>query len=221
MVSEKDLYWAMGFIEGEGSFSITTVEKNTKMSKALQVGCVLQVSNVERDRGGVEFIRNIFSGTITFKSKDAWVKRGLVNAQNQVCWKMQSINDCINFCDLVKEYKWKTTKGNNFLIWKKAVDLIHSQKHLEKEGLIELLKLREELIGYPRNKNVRSINYFLPIIDAMDSRGLFSAHNVLVRGGMGDVNRQKQKEKWDLINKEGYVFGVDSRKKIIEPIEVV
>ena len=135
----KDVYWLIGFVEGEGSFMITIQESKSKKTT---------------DNIGLRF-------TITQHSKDSVL---LDNISKYLgCGKLYFGRDEVNllvstFSDinlkirsLFNKYPLLGTKNKDYLDFCKVAELMKSKDHLTKEGI-------EEIKGIKSNMNSKRIH---------------------------------------------------------------
>jgi hypothetical protein len=183
MTSEEDMAWAVGLIEGEGSFVINIEGVGNKGKISPKLHPTLSISMVEKDKQALLKIKEIFGcGDINFKKKEYWIKKGILSAQNQYNYRLNNINDCLRICNILPKRLFKTTKLNAFVEWEKVVNMMVNFKHLEKDGLIEILKIRDLMndTGF-RTKNYRDVNFFMPFILKMEENGQYSSERIKVR----------------------------------------
>jgi len=161
MTNKVDLNWAMGFIEGEGCFGILLKERTLKNGlRLLKVTCTISVSIVEKDKRAVYFLKRLFKGNIQKRKKEYWENKNFPNVQDQIQWRICNMEDCKNFSKIIKNYKFKTSKGNKYKLWNKVVTLIDKKEHLTKEGILKILELREKMNEKIKSKNSKNISYY-------------------------------------------------------------
>jgi hypothetical protein len=56
-----------------------------------------------------------------------------------------SVLEAQNAREYFKNADFKTTKGKDFTLWCKGLELIEANKHLSKEGILELCKIRDQM----------------------------------------------------------------------------
>lgn len=161
MISDERI---MGFVEGEGCFSIgigKNIQRrptkgkwiaNKKRPFLFQVHPSFRITLCEKDRKILEEIRETLGvGQIYVQ------KRSLIHPEKQdiAQYYTNSLKECFQIKEFFQRQKFYTRKGADFQIWCKALGLIQSGRHLEKEGLLELCRLRDQM-NYRKTKNKRS-----------------------------------------------------------------
>jgi hypothetical protein len=128
------LDWLVGFIEGEGCFSMC-VEENTNTSGSFQVHYGLIVAQKE-----VEVLHKIkeFLAYNDIQSK-------IYSKDNQTATlNIRGLLNCIKIGNLLSQVEWHSKKYKDFLRFKEIVDLVQSKRHLSEEGSKRILQLVQE-----------------------------------------------------------------------------
>jgi len=174
-MDENILNWIVGFVEGEGCFTLTVSEKVYANTKSLQLHPVFQISIGENDKQILDLIKNTLGiGTITKKPKIYWERFGFT-AQNQFNYRVSNVMDCKKIYSFFNG-KMLSSKNKSMQTWYACLMLIEQYKHLTKEGLIEILLLRDNINGVSKRKNYKDYNYYLKIVEDMDAKGFFSEY---------------------------------------------
>lgn len=127
----SDYDFLLGLIAGEGSFMLT-------------------VSPVERRRWNVaikpQFTIHMYELDVLEKSKELCNDIGTIDSHSDgYSWKVRSVEDCRIITDIVDNNSTdmfeSTNKYEQFTKWKKGLHIIESEKHLTKEGTIELVDI--------------------------------------------------------------------------------
>lgn len=130
-----DPNYITGFVDGEGSFSVTISPRNLKDVK-WEIRPSFSISQHRKNRGILFKIKDYFGcGTIRPNRKD-----------NTYKYEVRAI------CDLkdkiiphFKKYPLQTTKRVDFQIFTSVVEIICQGRHLTKEGLAEIIELLKKL----------------------------------------------------------------------------
>ena len=134
----KDPYYITGFSDGEACFHISVLKnKNYKTGYA-----VLPIFSIQlhiKDHPLLEQIKNYFQvGTLLVKSN----KTG--NAT--VIYSIQSIKDINNYIiPHFDKYPLLTKKRADYLLFKEIINLMNNSRHLNLEGLREILALKASM----------------------------------------------------------------------------
>jgi hypothetical protein len=138
-------YYLVGFVDGEGCFSVS-IKPRKRMNTGWDVDPMFQVYQHIDDRFVLETFKNFFKcGYIVEKDSKKSVLVYVVDRRETL------LNVIIPFFD---KHKLITSKRENFLKFKRILLLMKKGKHLEKEGLREVVK-----IACSMNKNGRERKY--------------------------------------------------------------
>jgi hypothetical protein len=124
-------YFLTGFVDGEGCFSIL-IGKSPQYKTGWKVQAVFEISLHKKDLAILEFIKFYFGGlgNITKHGKD------------KIHLRVTSKADLSTIIDHFNKYPLLTQKKADFLLFKKAVDLIDQKEHLTIEGLQKIVAIR-------------------------------------------------------------------------------
>lgn len=124
-------WYLSGFSDGEGSFNISFRKKS---DYKISWQPVLSFNVSQRDITVLQIMKQYFQCGIIKRRKD-----GLYSYDVTTPFALQSV--IIPF--FLKYSLFSIDKKKNFFIFKKAVELMAKKRHLSKEGLLELIDLRE------------------------------------------------------------------------------
>jgi hypothetical protein len=130
-----DPNYITGFVDGEGSFSITISPRDFKDVK-WEVRPSFSISQHKRNRGILFKIKNYFGcGTIRPNRED-----------NTYKYEVRSLQDLKNIIiPHFKKYPLQTTKRIDFEIFTKVIQIMEEGRHLTKDGLKEIIELLRKL----------------------------------------------------------------------------
>ena len=151
MISEERI---MGFVEGEGCFSITIQRyidrkprKGTKRNKIkrpflFKIIPTFRVTISEQDREILDEIKETLGFGQIYTQK-----RSLKDPRNKdvTHYYAQGIGECLKTKDFFLRQKFYTNKGKDFQLWCQALQIIKSGKHLEKQGILEICDIRDKM----------------------------------------------------------------------------
>lgn len=145
----KIVGWITGFVDGEGCFSVS-IFRNPKAQTKLgwQVFSEFVVSQGEKSRGSLELIMKYFGcgSIVTNKRKDN-------HHESMLKYCVRSLKDLNQkIIPFFEENKLQTYKKNDFLIFKKIVQIVSAKKHLSQSGLerVGLLISKMNRRKYPK-----------------------------------------------------------------------
>ncbi|KKU98534.1 MAG: LAGLIDADG homing endonuclease [Candidatus Jorgensenbacteria bacterium GW2011_GWC1_48_8] len=134
-------WYVSGFVDGEGSFNIS-LRKKSDYKTGWQP--VLSFNVSQRERTILALMKQHFGVGIIKQRKDGLYSYDVANPN--------ALNEVI--IPFFTRYGFLSqTKKKNFSLFKKAVGLMANKKHLTKDGLDELLEIREKInIGAGRTR---------------------------------------------------------------------
>jgi len=142
-----DKNWVLGFIEGEGCFSII-FKKSGKDPNRRQAIADFTIKLTETERDVLEKLQQFFGGIghIYFQSSDSNRRRGIINSND--CWafkvtKLKEVKKVADFFDTMDFVS--DSKKADFELWKKCMAMIERKEHLKREGILKIAILREKL----------------------------------------------------------------------------
>lgn len=129
----KDLFnYFAGFVEGEGCFSVS-IKPHKQMKFGWVVDPMFSVYQHKDNKKILELFQDeLRCGYIVSKNGKPDVLVYIVDNRKTIEEKIIPLFD---------KYQFLGTKWEDFLIFKKIIFLMNQKKHLEKEGLIEIVKL--------------------------------------------------------------------------------
>ena len=153
-IDDFTIGYLCGLIDGEGCFGISFCKtKNRKIRYSVQPQFMLHFT--ESSLEILNFIQKLLNtGSITLDRNLGKLKND--KCKNSYIYRICSINECIelaNFLDGKLKIKQKDLE-----IWKKILYMIKHERHLAKEGLLEIFELRKQM-----NKTVKKRKIYSPI----------------------------------------------------------
>jgi hypothetical protein len=128
----KDVYWLVGFVEGEGSFMVIFQESKSKKTT---------------DNIGLRFV-------ITQHSKDSVLLDNISNylgcgkcysSRNEVNLTVSTFSDINKIISLFNKYPLLGTKKEDYLDFCKVAELIKSKNHLTKQGIENIKRIKSNM----------------------------------------------------------------------------
>jgi hypothetical protein len=151
LISEERI---MGFVEGEGCFSITiqrVIERrqrtrnkpsNIKRPYLFRAHPTFRLTISEQDREILNVIRETLGfGQIYVQNRSQKDSR----YKDIAYYYAQGLKECLLAKDFFQRQKFYTNKGRDFEFWCKALEIIKSGRHLEKDGLLEICGIRDQM----------------------------------------------------------------------------
>lgn len=129
----KDLFnYFAGFVEGEGCFSVS-IKRHKQMKFGWVIDPMFSIYQHKNNRKILELFKKEFHcGYIVSKSAKPEILVYVVDNRRTLIEKI------IPFFD---KYRLLGSKWNDFLLFKEIVFLMQEKKHLEKEGVVEIVNL--------------------------------------------------------------------------------
>ena len=171
MISEERI---MGFVEGEGCFSIAiqrhidrTPRKcgwkyNIKRPFLFEVMPSFRLTICEADRQILEEVRETLGIGQIYVQKRSLEGKG---EQNIAHYYAEGLKQCLLVREFFQKQKFYTRKGKNFQLWCKCLEIVESGRHLEKEGLLEICGIRDQM-NYRSTKRKWGAEEIEKILDA-------------------------------------------------------
>ena len=132
-IDPKDGYYIAGFTDGEGSFNVS-IKKRNDYAGAWKITASFNIS--QKDRVILAWIKDVLECGTLRERKDGVVYYEVTNVA-------ALIEKIIPF--FVRFNFISARKKANFSIFKRIVEKMHKKDHLNQEGLINILELREIL----------------------------------------------------------------------------
>ena len=126
--------WVSGFIEGDGSFFVSTESANNRIRPGISIGL-----NV-RDLALLKKIKEFFGDIGSISS---------TTANNSVIYKVFGLTQLNNI--IIPHFNTYELAGNklaNFLIWRGIVEIVLSGAHKTPEGLVKIKSMLDTLNVY-------------------------------------------------------------------------
>ena len=137
----QDPYWLSGFTSAEGCFYILITKSTTKIG--IRVLLVFQITQHTRDE---ELIKSFIK---YFKCGNIYIKG------NAFDFKVTKLDDIQNkIIPFFKKYSILGVKALDFADFCKVAELIKEKKHLTKEGLEQIRKIK---VGMNKGRNLTNI----------------------------------------------------------------
>ena len=129
----NDLFnYFAGFVEGEGCFSVS-IKPHKQMKFGWVIDPMFSIYQHKNNQGILELFQNeLKCGYITTKGSKPNISVLIVDNRRTIEEKI---------IPFFKKYRFLGTKWTDFLLFSQIVNLMTNKKHLEKEGIIEIVKL--------------------------------------------------------------------------------
>jgi hypothetical protein len=121
--------WVVGFVDGEGCFHVS-LQKHPEMTVGYQVLPEFIIVQHERDKQLLYALKRFFkSGVVRQNHGDRWALR------------IRKFDDLRRICTFFQKHPLRTKKNIDFHKFRKIIQIIETQKHLSKEGLLEIIDI--------------------------------------------------------------------------------
>lgn len=163
----------MGFVEGEGCFSIGIgkyIDRkprkggrrcNIKQPHLFRVNPSFRLTICAADRQILEEVKNTLGVGQIYEQKRALQDQ---KQQNIAHYYTGGLNECLRVKEFFQGQKFYTRKGHDFQLWCQCLEIIQSGRHLEKEGILALCDIRDQM-NYRKTKRKRSREEIEQILD--------------------------------------------------------
>jgi len=121
--------WVVGFVDGEGCFHVS-LNRHDEMTAGYQVLPEFVVVQHERDEQVLHSLREFFGG--------GSVRR---NHGDRYCLRVRKLSVLQGVCEFFNSHPLQTRKQSDFVKFQKIVGLISAGRHLERNGLMEIVDL--------------------------------------------------------------------------------
>lgn len=159
----------MGFVEGEGCFSIgirRVIDRkprklgrkyNIKKPDLLRVVPSFRVTIREADNKILWEIKE------TLGIGQVYTQKRMPPQENISQYYTRSLEDCAKVRQFFEQHAFYTRKGQDFQLWCQCLNIINSGRHLTEKGLREILELRAKM-NHRENKKKRTQEELLNIL---------------------------------------------------------
>jgi len=134
LISQKVGSYLSGFADGEGSFNISVINREKDYRHGWKISLCFNIS--QKDDTIPKLFRNtIRCGTIRYR-KDG------------ICYfDVRKTNDLVEIIvPFFQKFPLLSGKNKVFRIFCKALEIVNNKKHLTKDGMWEILKLRNLIV---------------------------------------------------------------------------
>ena len=128
-----DPQWLAGFSTGEGCFYIK-ITKSSHSKQGFYIQLIFQLSQHSRDESLMRSLISYFNSGNVFKNQDTYIYD---------VSKFSDLNSKI--IPFFNENKILGIKSEDYLNWCKVAELVKEKKHLTKDGLDQIIKIKEIL----------------------------------------------------------------------------
>jgi hypothetical protein len=143
--------WFYCLIEMKGNFYINVGVRNNRIFVQPIFSLVLKKEDLNVLK---EFKKEIGVGEIRIRKKAMLVVRGLKNLNK--------------FLDAIDERLFLSSKKEDFLLWKEAIQLVKEFKHLTKEGFFRICEIRDEMNLRKKRKTYKNKKFFERLIEKLN-----------------------------------------------------
>ena len=139
MENKLNPFYITGFTEGEGSFYVGILSR--RMKTGWEIRPSFSLSQNEKDTELIYSLIDFFGCGFVRPSK----------GDQTVKYEVRSLKDLQEkIIPHFEKYQLKGRKQKDFIAFKKAVEIMQTNKHLEREGLVEITNLALTMTKNPR-----------------------------------------------------------------------
>lgn len=128
----KDVYWLIGFVEGEGSFMVIIQESKSKKTTD-NISLRFVITQHSKDSVLLDNISNYLGCGICYCSR------------NEVNLTVSTFSDINKIISLFNKYPLLGTKKEDYLDFCKVAELIKSKDHLTKQGIENIKRIKSNM----------------------------------------------------------------------------
>lgn len=126
-------WWITGFVDAEGSFSIL-IQRNNKYKTNWRVKAIFAIGLHKKDLHLLEKIQSILGVGKLHK-----------HGENSIQYRVESLDELQVIINYFDKYPLVTAKIADYILFKKAFNLIKLKEHLTTEGLLKLVGIKSSL----------------------------------------------------------------------------
>jgi len=148
-----------GLVDGEGCFNITISKNSRGPAVGFFVCPQFMIHLTEKDKRILDFVQNTLnSGFVRFNTSnyDRAVKN--LRAKDSFKLRIAKINDCLKLAEFLDGKL--IVKQKDLTLWKEILNLIKEGKHLTKEGILEIAKIRDNMNNPNKSRKYKSYDWF-------------------------------------------------------------
>jgi len=167
--------YILGFVEGEGCFSITIQRYVDRKPRKTKTRCKKKYPYLFRVNPTFRITQVIDDGCDVLKEVKETLgfgcfqiqRRSLAdgNSRDVVHYYAQGLNECFRVKEFFTSLEFKTSKGKSFEKWCRVLDLMEEGKHLTREGLLEICDIRGGM-NYRKSKCKWTKEEIIKVLDA-------------------------------------------------------
>jgi len=138
--------WLLGFVEGEGCFSII-IKKSRGHIHGYQAHADFSIKLTASEKDTLEKIRNYLGnvGHIYYRDPEK-TRLKFINANEEVMFKVTKLEEIKKIVEFFKDLDFiSLSKKQDFENWCECIKLIENKQHLTKEGLLKISYIRDKI----------------------------------------------------------------------------
>ena len=126
--------WIVGFVDGEGCFHVG-ISKHGEMTLGVQVLPEFVVVQHRRDVKILHALKAFFGCGVV-----------RINHADRMCWRVRKLEDIRkSIIPFFESHALKTGKRQDFLAFRKVVEMMSARRHLSTDGLLEIRRIAERM----------------------------------------------------------------------------
>lgn len=153
--------WIVGLVDGEGSFTIQ-FQNFPAMRLGFEARPIFIVNLDSKDREILELMRDFFG----FGVVKTYERGGDYKGIGKACYyKVTNLKDCLEIMKFFRKYPLRSKKRKDFEMWCECLFMIIDKKHLNKEGLLQISKIRENMNLDKKNRYSNTFEFVKKTIE--------------------------------------------------------
>ena len=121
--------WVTGFVDGEGCFHVS-INRHPEMTVGFQVLPEFVVVQHERDVQILHALKRFFGFGVVRQ-----------NHGDRYCLRVRKLDALRQVCEFFLKHPLKTKKNVDFNKFRRVIDLMSRNRHLEQDGLLEIIEV--------------------------------------------------------------------------------
>jgi len=148
-----------GLIDGEGCFNVTIFRSKKGPVCGFTVCPQFMIHITEKDRKILDFIQNTLNtGLVRFSTGNYGRLVKKLRNQDGFKYRITKVNDCLKLVEFLDGKL--IVKQRDLTLWKKILKIIKEGKHLTKEGILEIAKIRDGMNNPSKSRKYKSYDWF-------------------------------------------------------------
>ena len=149
--------WIVGFCDGEAAFQVLV----DKREKGFYVENRFTIGLEGKEKELLEKIRAYFGvGELVYRNMEHVRQQGICS-KDQWHYVVRGPEECSVIDQFFRNNSLESSKQGNFQIWSKILNMVKCGRHRQIAGILEIVKLRDQMHVKTRGHKYRNYQWFL------------------------------------------------------------